>query len=138
MIALRFAFATIFALVFLAPIQVAAQTLPSPYLGVWQNMEGKAESCSSADWNGPKHSDTHIRVSPKEIEFHEGKCRFTSAKSTEFGDARLSLACASEGTKFRSSEIWALREIRGHRMLITTKTDRLEGATIVYQHCPSQ
>lgn len=115
---------------------LAGAPLPEGYVGVWQNMEGKAESCRSADWNGPGHVDTHIRVKPGDVEFHEGACRITSVNASEFDDARVTMTCGAEGETYEESEIWAIRKIREHRMLVTTSLNREAGATIVYQHCP--
>jgi hypothetical protein len=99
-------------------------------------MEGKTASCSTADWNSPKHSDTHIRIHAREIEFHEGGCRFTALKDNGIGDFRATMSCAAEGEKYRSTQIWAIRNVLGHRMLITTGIDRANAATMIYQFCP--
>lgn len=114
----------------------AAQGLPQDYLGVWMNMEGRSASCSDADWDGPNHTDTHMRVLSDRVEFHEGGCEITSVSASEFGDARVMMQCGAEGEAFKAVEIWALRTIRDHQMLVTTSLTREAGATIVYQQCP--
>lgn len=132
----RVAVATLGAISLLMPAAAGAKSLPDAYVGVWMNMEGRSESCRSADWDGPDHMDTHIRLTPGEIHFHEGACRFTSVKTSDFGDAHVTMSCASEGEAYETSEIWSLTKIREHKMLVMTSRDREIGATIVYQHCP--
>ncbi len=114
----------------------AKAALPEAYVGVWMNMEGRSASCSSADWDGPNHMDTHVRVALGHIQFHEGRCEFTSVDASEHGDARVMMQCGAEGDVYKEKEIWALRTVRGHKMLIATSLNREAGATIVYQHCP--
>jgi hypothetical protein len=114
----------------------AKGALPEAYVGVWMNLEGRAASCSSSDWDGPNHMDTHVRVAPGHIQFHEGSCEFTSVDASEYGDARVMMQCGAEGDVSKETEIWALRTVRDHQMLITTNLNREAGATIVYQHCP--
>lgn len=128
--------ATLGALSCFVPAVAKANSLPDAYVGVWKNMEGRSESCRSSDWDGPSHVDTHIRLTPGAFEFHEGACQFTSVKTSDFGDAHVTMSCASEGETFASSEIWLLTTIRDHRMIVMTSRDREIGATIVYQHCP--
>lgn len=132
----RVATATLGALLVLAPLSAVAKALPDAYQGVWMNMEGRANSCQSSDWDGPNHTDTHIRLTPTDLQFHEGACQFTSVRTSGYGDAHVSMSCGGEGEIYTSSEIWLLTTIHEHKMLVMTSRDREIGATIVYQHCP--
>lgn len=134
--AIRLGFATLAGAAALLPVSASAKTMPDAYQGVWMNMEGRAASCRSSDWDGPNHMDTHIRVTPGELKFAEGACEFTSVKTSDFGDAHVAMSCGAEGESYKTSEIWLLTTIREHKMLVMTSRDREIGATIVYQNCP--
>ncbi|HRN87826.1 hypothetical protein [Hyphomicrobium sp.] len=132
----RMVFATLVAGAALIPASAMAKTMPDAYRGVWMNMEGRSASCESSDWDGPNHTDTHIRVTRDELHFAEGSCAFTSVKTSDFGDAHVAMSCGAEGETYKTSEIWLLTTIREHKMLVMTSRDREIGATIVYQQCP--
>ena len=129
-------FAALVGLAAVMPVSAGAGPMPEAYHGVWMNMEGRSATCRSSDWDGPNHGDTHIRVSPAKLEFAEGACELTSVKTSDFGDAHVTMSCGAEGETYKTSEIWLLTTIRDHRMLVMTSRDREIGATIVYQHCP--
>ncbi|AHB49837.1 hypothetical protein W911_01645 [Hyphomicrobium nitrativorans NL23] len=120
----------------LMPAAAKAKTMPDPYRGVWMNMEGRAASCQSSDWDGPNHMDTHIRVTRDKLQFAEGACTFTSVKTSDFGDAHVAMSCGAEGETYKTSEIWLLTTVREYKMIVMTNRDREIGATIVYQECP--
>lgn len=126
-------------LAFAATDEAGAQTMPERFRGVWQGMEGKAGTCKRSDWNGDAHTDMHIRVGAREIDFHESACRFASIQpsklATEDGAIRLTLACKGEGETWRRSQIWQVRRVAGHAMLVTTDIDHGEEMVIVYQRC---
>lgn len=126
-------------LAFVAPGEAAAQTVPERFRGVWQDMEGKAGACKRSDWNTDAQTDTHIRIGAREIDFHETACRFASVQGSKLdpadGAVRLTLACKGEGETWRRSQIWQVRRIAGHAMLVTTDIDRGEEMVVVYQRC---
>ncbi len=129
-------FAALGAVAVALPASAGGKTMPDAYQGVWMNMEGRSAACQSADWDSANHTDTHIRVTPDELQFAEGACAFISVKTSDFGDAHVGMSCGSEGETYETSEIWRLMTIREHKMLVMTSRDREIGATIVYQHCP--
>ena len=54
---------------------VAKQLMPAQFQGVWQNMEGKTGVCKQADWGTTAQTDTHIRISPESVDYHETQCQ---------------------------------------------------------------
>ena len=132
----RFVFAALVGATAILPASASAKTMPDAYHGVWMNMEGRAASCQSSDWDGPNHRDTHIRLTRDKLQFAEGACTFTSVKTSDFGDAHVAMSCGAEGETYDTSEIWLLTTVREHKMIVMTSRDRQIGATIVYQQCP--
>lgn len=127
---------TIAAMMPLLPLAVQAQELPKAFAGVWKNMEGKTAECSHSDWNSPKQDDTHILVSAKEVNFHEGWCKLKALKTNPSGAVRVRMSCSSEGGNYEREEIWRATEVRGVSMLIVTSPDAQRFHTQVYQWCP--
>jgi len=117
-------------------VAAAAQVLPEPFHGVWQNMEGRKAECRRSDWNGANHSDTHILIGAKEYNGMESRCQFRGITQNPSGAVRIKMACTGEGEEYATEEIWALADVQGHRLLIKTSVEKQTFHTHVYQHCP--
>ncbi|OPH84201.1 hypothetical protein B2M20_02655 [Nitrobacter vulgaris] len=118
---------------------VAKQLVPAQFQGVWQNMEGKTGVCKQADWGTAAQTDTHIRISPESVDYHETQCRYTSIPASKAdsgsGAIRLTLACRGEGETWSATEIWQLQKINEQSMLLVASPNSKHPYIFAYQQC---
>lgn len=118
---------------------IAQQRVPARFQGVWQNMEGKTGVCKQADWGTAAQTDTHIRISPESVDYHETQCRYTSVPTPKAdngsGAIRLALACRGEGETWSATEIWQLQKINEQSMLLVASLNSKHPYIFAYQQC---
>jgi hypothetical protein len=119
-----------------------AQSVPERFLGIWKEASDGDSACAASDWDTPRHSDSYIRISPRQIDAHESRCRISSIDKVEGETAiRLHVSCNAEGSSSRDTQVWQVREFGGQRWLSKVARSSFTGQwpyIRLYRHCPGE
>lgn len=124
---------------FLTPATSFASNVPERFRGVWQVMESGEAVCKASDWDTDLHTDTHVRIEPGLVRYHESECRFRTIAKPQLqhdaGAIRITMSCEGEGEKWQLTEVWQSLDVLGRTMLAKTNVDKRYPSTILYQKC---
>ncbi len=116
-----------------------AQGLPQRFQGVWQVIENDNITCKKSDWEGNR-DDTHVHIDAREFTAVESYCRIRSVRKhkndLDYMSVRLQLSCSGEGNSWQETAIWQIKQLGGHKTLLTVAISDNRPHIMTYRWCP--
>jgi len=126
----------------LVSTQCLAANIPERFRGVWQAIEGEGQACRASDWNSDKHVDTHIKIEPGLVRYHESDCRFKAVTRPkpvfDSGAVHVVMTCEGEGERWSSTAIWQVLSISGKDTLAVANVSKQTPSVGLYRKCGAE
>lgn len=123
----------------LVSTQCLAANVPERFRGVWQAVEEPGQTCRTSDWNSDRHTDTHLKIDPGLVRYHESDCRFKTVTRPkpvfDSGAVHVVMTCEGEGERWSSTEVWKILSIGGRDVLAMANVSKQRPAISLYRKC---
>jgi len=123
----------------LVSTQCLAANVPERFRGVWQAVEEPGQTCRTSDWNSDRLTDTHLKIDPGLVRYHESNCRFKTVTRPkpvlDSGAVHVVMTCEGEGERWSLTEVWKILSIEGNDILAMANVSKQRPAIGLYRKC---